>query len=92
MTIWYLSKERSLGITSFNITERNGTKELWVTELNGKSRKLATGKKAMELEEALLDMVWCNFPTIIENGEGKFGTNMNLEEDEDEQYGEEVED
>ena len=89
MSIWYLSKERNLEIVSFNTVEKDGTTELWVTETNGKSRKLATGKKAMELETALLDMIWANFPAIVNDGEGHFGSNMNLDEEEME---EEVED
>lgn len=84
MSIWYLSKERNLEIVSFNVAEKNGEHELWVTEMNGKSRKLATGKRALELEEALFEMVWNNFPSIIDGGNGNFGSNMNLGEEDEE--------
>ena len=83
MLIWYLSKERSLAITSFNKVEKNGTSELWVTELNGSSRKLAIGKKADDLERTLLDMVWNNFPSIINDGNGNFGVNIDMNEEEE---------
>lgn len=84
MLIWYLSEERSLAITSFNKVEKNGTSELWVTELNGSSRKLATGKKADDLERTLLDMVWNNFPSIINDGNDNFGVNIDMNEEEEE--------
>lgn len=76
-TIWYLSKQRNLLITSFNKVEKNGVSELWVTEINGNSRKVAEGKQADELENAMLDMVWGNFPAIITDGNGKFASNIN---------------
>lgn len=79
--IWFLSEKRNLMITSFNKVVNNGISELWVTEMNGNSRKIAEGQKADELEGALLDMIWGNFPAIISNGNNKFATNMNLEEE-----------
>lgn len=81
-TIWYLSKKHNLMITGFNGVEKNGVYELWVTETNGKSRKLAEGKQAKELENALLDMVWGNFPSIISDGRGKFASNINTTNEE----------
>lgn len=76
--IWFLSKQRNLLITSFNKVEKNGVSELWVTEINGNSRKVAEGKQADELEEAMLDMIWGSFPAIITDGNGKFASNINL--------------
>lgn len=72
-TIWFLSKERNLIITGFNkvvktTVEGHNANELWVKETDGSSRKLATGKKADELEEYLLGMIWNSFPSIISNG------------------------
>ena len=55
--IWFLSKERNIVITGFNrITKENGDTELWVKETDGSSRKLAEGQKAIDLENALLDI------------------------------------
>lgn len=81
MFVWYLSKERNLTIVSFNTVEKNGVTELWVTEITGKSRKLATGKKALELEKVLLEMIWNNFPAIINDGNGNLGSNVNMNEE-----------
>ena len=81
-TIWFLSRERNLMITGFNKIEKNGISELWITEFNGNSRKLAEGKRADELENALLDMVWNNFPAIITDGSEKFASNIMINEEE----------
>lgn len=76
-SIWFLSEKRNLLITSFNKVTKDGVSELWVTEMNGNSRKIAEGKKADELEGALLDMIWNNFPAIISDGNGKIASNIN---------------
>lgn len=80
--IWFLSKERNLLITGFNRVEKEvdgkQTSELWVTEMNGNSRKLATGKQAIELENTLLDIIWEGFPAIITDGSKSYGTNVML--------------
>ena len=79
-TIWFLSKERNLLICGFNrIEKQDGTTELWVKQINGGSRKVATGKEAIELEQALLDIIWGGFPSIITDGQGKFATNINIQ-------------
>ena len=81
MVVWYLSKERNIAITSFNLSTKKDVTELWVTEFGGGSRKLATGQRAIDLEDTLLKMVWNNFPTIINAGDNKFGTNIDLNEE-----------
>ena len=80
--IWFLSEKRNLLITSFNKVEKDGISELWVTEINGNSRKVAEGKKANELEGAMLDMIWNNFPAIITDSNNKFATNVNINAEE----------
>ena len=81
--IWFLSKERNLIITGFNrIEKEDGHTELWVKESDGSSRKLAEGQKAIDLENALLDIAWNSFPSVITDGTGKFATNINIEEEE----------
>lgn len=77
--IWFLSEERNLLICGFNkITKDNGQKELWIKEVDGASRKIAIGEEANRLEEAMLKMVWTNYPSIITNGQGKFATNVDI--------------
>ena len=81
--IWFLSEERNLLICGFNRVEKeNGNTELWVKEIDGNSRKIATGEEADRLEEAMLKMVWTNYPSIITNGQGKFATNVNITSEE----------
>ena len=46
---------------------------------DGGSRKIATGQEAIELEQALLDIIWGGFPSIITDGNGKFATNINIQ-------------
>ena len=60
-----LSKKFNVLITGFNKVTRNGKDELWITEMNGASRKVAEGDNAIELENYLLDLVWNNFPSVI---------------------------
>ena len=81
--IWFLSKQRNLMITGFNKIKKKGVSELWVTESNGNSRKIAEGNKADELENALLDMIWGNFPAIITDGSDKFASNIAIGEEEE---------
>ena len=76
--IWFLSEQRNLVITGFNKVYKKGVAELWITELNGNSRKLAEGERAEKLETALLDLVWTQFPAIIADSNGGFGANINL--------------
>ena len=79
-TIWFLSKERNLLICGFNrIEKENGSTELWIKEVDGGSRKIATGQEAIELEQALLNIIWSGFPSIITDGNGKFATNINIQ-------------
>lgn len=79
-TIWFLSKERNLLICGFNrIEKENGNTELWVKEVDGGSRKIATGQEAIDLEKALLDIIWGGFPSIITDGNGNFATNINIQ-------------
>lgn len=82
--IWFLSEQRNLIITGFNKIYKNGVAELWITELNGNSRKLAEGERAEKLEVALLDLVWAQFPAIVADSNGGFGANINLSEHEEE--------
>lgn len=63
--VWFLSKNFNVLITGFNKVTRNGKDELWITEMNGASRKVAEGDNATELENYLLDLVWNNFPSVI---------------------------
>ena len=84
-TIWFLSNENNLLISGFNKIQKNGISELWITEISGSSRKIAKGKKADELENALLEMVWNNFPAIITDGNDKFATNININNEEEEE-------
>lgn len=86
--IWFLSKDRNTIITGFNTVERDGIYELWITEINGSSRKLAEGEKAHELEEALLDIAWNTSPAIISDGRGRFATNVNTQQEELSEVGE----
>ena len=84
-TIWFLSKERNLLICGFNrIEKENGSTELWGKEVDGGSRKIATGQEAIELEQALLDIIWGGFPSIITDGNGKFATNINIQVNQEE--------
>jgi len=78
-TIWFLSEERNLLICGFNrIVKEDETTELWVKEVDGGSRKIATGEDAIKIEQALLEMVWGSYPSIITDGKGKFATNVNM--------------
>ena len=80
-TVWFLSKNFNVLITGFNKVTRNGKDELWITEINGASRKVAEGDNATELENYLLDLVWNNFPSIIVN-EDNIGANVKPIEEE----------
>ena len=79
--VWFLSKNFNVLITGFNKVTRNGRDELWITEINGASRKVAEGDNATELENYLLDLVWSNFPSIIVN-ENNIGANVKPIEEE----------
>ena len=79
--VWFLSKNFNVLITGFNKVTRNGKDELWITEMNGASRKVAEGDNATELENYLLDLVWSNFPSIIVN-ENNIGANVKPIEEE----------
>ena len=79
--VWFLSKNFNVLITGFNKVTRNGKDELWITEINGASRKVAEGDNATELENYLLDSVWNNFPSIIVN-ENNIGANVKPIEEE----------
>ena len=81
--IWFLSQERNMMIVGFNRVERGGISELWIKELDGTSRKIATGEEAERLEEALLNITWTTSPTIISDGKGRFSTNTNIEDEEE---------
>ena len=84
-TIWFLSKEHNLLICGFNrIKKKDNITELWVKEVDGGSRKIATGQEAIELEQALLDIIWGGFPSIITDGNGKFATNINIQVNQEE--------
>lgn len=77
--IWFLSQERNIGIAGFNrVVKKDGHTELWIKEVSGESRKLAEGQEAIQLEQALLDIVWRQTPAIITDGKGSFSTNVNL--------------
>ena len=80
--VWFLSKNFNVLITGFNKVTRNGKDELWITEINGASRKVAEGDNATELENYLLDLVWNNFPSIIVN-ENNIGANIKPIEEEE---------
>ena len=82
--VWFLSKNFNVLITGFNKVTRNGKDELWITEINGASRKVAEGDNATELENYLLDLVWNNFPSIIVN-ENNIGANVKPIEEESEE-------
>ena len=76
-TIWFLSEERNILICGFNrIVKENGITELWIKEVDGGSRKIATGEEAIQLEKAMLDIIWGGFPSIIADGKGRFATNI----------------
>ena len=79
--VWFLSKNFNVLITGFNKVTRNGKDELWITEMNGASRKVAEGDNAIELENYLLDLVWNNFPSVIVDG-NNIGANMKPIEEE----------
>ena len=79
--VWFLSKNFNVLITGFNKVTRNGKDELWITEINGASRKVAEGDNATELENYLLDLVWNNLPSIIVN-ENNIGANVKPIEEE----------
>lgn len=73
--IWFLSEDKNMFITGFNkVINKKGIAELWVTEITGSSRKIATGQKAEELEQIMLNIIWNNCPAIIKEGD-KIGTN-----------------
>lgn len=82
-SIWFLSNQRNLMIIGFNRIEKDGISELWVKEIDGTSRKIAVGKEAEELERALLDIAWNTSPAIITDGNGRFSTNVNINEEEE---------
>ena len=89
-SIWFLSKDRNLCLTVFNrVVKKDGQTELWATDTNGSSMKLATGEKAVELENALLEIVWKHSPAVITDGNGNFSTNVRL--DSNDEIEEEVE-
>ena len=79
--VWFLSKNFNVLITGFNKVTRNGKDELWITEMNGASRKVAEGDNAIELENYLLDLVWNNFPSVIVDG-NNIGANIKPIEEE----------
>ena len=79
--VWLFSKNFNVLITGFNKVTRNGKDELWITEINGASRKVAEGDNATKLENYLLDLVWSNFPSIIVN-EDNIGANVKPIEEE----------
>ena len=79
--VWFLSKNFNVLITGFNKVTRNGKDELWITEINGASRKVAEGDNATELENYWLDLVWSIFPSIIVN-ENNIGANVKPIEEE----------
>lgn len=90
--IWFLSQERNISIVGFNrIVKGNGKTELWVKEQDGTSRKLAEGQQAIDLEKALLDLVWNNTHAIITDGLGNFSSNTDLSDEEEYYEDEEVE-
>ena len=74
--------------TDNRIKKEDNTTELWVKEVDGGSRKIATGQEAINLEQALLDIIWGGFPSIITDGNGNFATNINIQNN---QEAEEVE-
>lgn len=83
--IWFLSKDRNSFLTGFNrIVKQDGHTELWGTEVSGSSLKLATGQMAVDLENALLEVVWKHSPAIITDGKGNFSTNVMLGNNEQE--------
>lgn len=83
--IWFLSRERNLMICGFNrIVKEDGHTELWVKEVDGGSRKIATGQEAIKLEQALLDIIWGGYPSIITDGNGNFSTNINIQSNQEE--------
>lgn len=82
-SIWFLSNQRNLMIIGFNRIEKDGISELWVKEIDGTSRKIAVGREAEELERALLDIAWNASPAIITDGNGRFSTNVNINEEEE---------
>ena len=82
-SIWFLSNQRNLMIIGFNRIEKDGISELWVKEIDGTSRKIAVGREAEELERALLDIAWNTSPAIITDGNGRFSTNVNINEEEE---------
>lgn len=82
-SIWFLSNKRNLMIIGFNRIEKDGISELWVKEIDGTSRKIAVGREAEELERALLDIAWNTSPAIITDGNGRFSTNVNINEEEE---------
>lgn len=82
-SIWFLSNQRNLIIIGFNRIEKDGISELWVKEIDGTSRKIAVGREAEELERALLDIAWNTSPAIITDGNGRFSTNVNINEEEE---------
>ena len=67
--VWFLSKNFNVLITSFNKVTRNGKDELWITEINGASRKVAEGNTATKLENYILKLGLNNFAFIIVNEE-----------------------
>ena len=79
--VWFLSKNFNVLITGFNKVTRNGKDELWITEINGASRKVAKENNTTELENYLLDLVLNNFPSIIVN-EDNIGANVKPIEEE----------
>lgn len=85
-TIWFLSQERNLLICGFNrIEKKDGHTELWVKEVDGGSKKVAIGEEAIKLEQAMLDIIWSGFPSIITDGKGAFATNVNIMKQEEEE-------
>ena len=80
-TIWFLSEERNILICGFNrIVKENGITELWIKVVDGGPRKIATGEEAIQLEKAMLDIIWGGFPSIIADGKGRFATNIQLQQ------------
>lgn len=88
MGFFLLTQKGSMLISGFNLTEDG---KLWVTKMNGQGIKVAEGEKAERLHTVLLDLAWSQYPCIVENNQGHFGTNVNMQEDIEEEYEEEVE-
>ena len=57
-------------IKAFNISDKEGVPELWITKSDGVGKRIATGKDAFEQYAHLSEMINSSAPTLIKTKQG----------------------